>query len=88
MKKGKHSSVQIVKILQEQQTGKKVAEICRTYGISNATFYRWKSQYSGMSAPDIVRLKELELENNKLKRLYAERCLEIEALKDVLSKKW
>ncbi len=88
MKKSKFSETQIFKILQEPNQGKSVSDVCRQHGISQGTFYNWKSKYSGMSASDIKRLKELERENAKLKKLYAERCLEIEALKDVLGKKW
>lgn len=89
MKKSKFSESQIFVILQVADQGvKTVSELCRHHGISQATFYNWKSKFAGMSASDIKRLKVLEEENARLKRLYAERCLEIEALKDVLSKKW
>lgn len=88
MKKSKFTETQILGVLKAQEAGKTVQEICREYGISQPTFYKWKSKYSGMEASDIKRIKELEAENAKLKRMYAERSLEIDALKDVLSKKW
>ncbi len=86
--KKQFSAHQIIKILKAQQQGKTVDEICRSNNVSSATFYRWKSKYSGMEASDIKRIKALELENNKLKKMYAEAALDIAALKDVLSKKW
>ena len=88
MKKTKFTESQIFKILKQQEEGQTAALICREHGISQATFYRWKSQYAGMQASDIKRLKELEAENAKLKKLYAEAALDNEALKDLLSKKW
>ena len=88
MRKKQFTEHQIIKILKEQQQGKTVDEICRSNTVSSATFYRWKSKYSGMEASDIRRIKELEAENNKLKKMYAEAALDIIALKDVLSKKW
>jgi putative transposase len=88
MKKSRFTESQIFGVLKEQEQGKVVSEICRFHGISQATFYKWKSKYSGMEASDIKRIKELEAENSKLKRMYAERSMEVDALKDVLSKKW
>jgi len=88
MKKSNFTEQQIFKILESQNQGKTVEQICREHGISNGTFYRWKSKYSGMEASEIKRIKELEQENSKLKRLYAEAMLDNAALKDVLSKKW
>lgn len=88
MKKSNFTEQQIFKILESQNQGKTVDQICREHGISNGTFYRWKSKYSGMEASEIKRIKELEQENSKLKRLYAEAMLDNAALKDVLSKKW
>ena len=88
MKKTKFTESQIFGILKQQEQGQKAAAICREHGISQATFYRWKSQYAGMQISDIKRLKELEAENAKLKKLYAEAALDNEALKDLLSKKW
>lgn len=88
MKKSHFTEQQIFKILESQNQGKTVEQICREHGISNGTFYRWKSKYSGMEVSEIKRIKELEQENSKLKRLYAEAMLDNAALKDVLSKKW
>lgn len=88
MRKSRFTETQILGALKAQDQGKTVQEICREYGISQATFYKWKSKYSGMEASDIKRIKELEAENAKLKRMYADRSMEVDALKDVLSKKW
>ncbi len=88
MKKSKFTEHQIFKILSEQEQGKTVEAICRERGISQGTFYRWKSKYSGMEASDIKRIKELEAENAKLKKMYAEAMMDNTMLKDVLSKKW
>lgn len=79
---------QIIKILKESETIQDVQELCRRQGISRQTFYRWKSLYGGMEVSEAERLKELEDENRKLKKLLAERDLEVDALKGVLSKKW
>ena len=70
------------------EAGLPVAEICRKHGISNATYYQWKSKYSGVSASELKRIKDLEAENSKLKRMYAELALENTAIKDVLSRKF
>lgn len=72
MKKSRYSETQIVKILKEVEGGRLVKEACREYGISDATYYNWKSKYGGMEASDIKRLKELEDENRRLKQMYAE----------------
>lgn len=88
MKGKRFTPAQIIKILKEHESGTEVTEIIRKYGIARNTFYLWKSKYGGMENNQIQKLKDLELENSKLKKLLAERCLEIEALKDVLSKKW
>jgi putative transposase len=87
MKKIRFSETQILNILKEQEQGQKVSEICRAHGISDATFYNWKSKYSGMTANELKRLKELEYENSRLKRMYADISLENTALKDLISKK-
>ena len=87
MKKSKFTEEQILKILKEQIEGKKVDEICRSYGISNATFYTWKNKYSGMDTQEIQRLRQLEAENARLKKIVANQSLEIDMIKDVLSKK-
>lgn len=86
MKRSRFSENQIVGILKEGEAGRKVAEICREHGISNATYYNWKSKYGGMEASDLKRMKELEAENNKLKKMYAELALENNAIKDLLGK--
>ena len=88
MKKTRHTESLIFKILKEQESGKKVPEICRSHGISQGTFYRWRSKYGGMDLNEMKRIKELEDENRRLKQMYANLSLEVEALKDVLSKKW
>jgi putative transposase len=87
MKKTRFSESQIVAVLQEGETGLPVAQILRKYGISQATYYKWKSKYGGTSVAELKRLKELELENAKLKRMYADLALENAAIKDVLGRK-
>ena len=88
MKKSRYTETQIVKILKEVENGKLVKDVCREYGISDATYYNWKAKYGGMEASDIRRLKELEDENRRLKKLVADLSLDNQALKDVLSRKW
>ena len=86
--KRRFSEEQIIGILREQEAGAAVKEIIRRHGISEQTFYRWKSKFGGMEASDVRRLKELETENSKLKRLLADAMLDNAALKDVVSRKW
>ena len=86
MRKSKFSESTIVTLLKEAEAGRKVADICREHGISTATFYQWRSKYGGMEASDIKRQKELQEENEKLKRMYAEMALENRAIKDLLGK--
>ena len=88
MRKSRFTEEQIVKILKHQENGLKVAEICRQNGISEQTFYRWKSKYGGMSVSEVKRLKELEAENRRLKQLVGEKELDILALKAALEKKY
>lgn len=88
MKKIKFSETQILSILKEQEQGNKVADICRKHGISDATFFNWKNKYSGMSVNELKRLKELEYENSRLKRMFADLSLENAALKDIVTKKF
>jgi len=87
MRKSRFSETQIVRILKEVQGGRMVKDVCREYGISDATYYQWKSKYGGMEASDIHRLRELEDENRKLKQMFADMSLENRALKDVIAKK-
>ena len=86
--KKRFTEEQIIKILDEASNGLTVEELCRKHGISPATYYKWKSKFSGMSVSDASRLRALESENGKLKRLVAEQALDIVAMKDVLSRKW
>ena len=86
--KRRFTEEQIIAVLREQEGGALVKEIIRRHGISEQTFYRWKSKYAGMEASDVRRLKELEAENAKLKKMLAEAHLDNAALKDVVSRKW
>jgi putative transposase len=87
MKTSKFTESQIVAILKEADAGMAVNEIWRKHGISSATYYKWKAKYGGLEASELKRVKELEAENAKLKRMYAELALENAAIKDVLSRK-
>ena len=87
MRKSRYSETKIVRILKEVEGGRLVKEVCREYGISDATYYYWKSKYGGMEASDIKRLKELEDENRRLKQMFADLSLENRALKDIVEKK-
>ena len=87
MKKSRYTEHQIVNILKQADAGMKVKEICRKYGISDATYYNWKSRYGGMSASELKRLKETEAELSQYKKMYAELAHENYALKDLLEKK-
>ena len=86
--KRRYTDEQIIKAIKKHGAGAKVEDICRDLGISNGTFYNWRSKFAGMEVNEAKRLRELETENNKLKRLLADKMLEVEAMKDVLSKKW
>src|ERR1700704_6316485 len=88
MKRKRFTDEQIIGILNEQELGAKTADLCRKHGISDATFYKWKSKYGGMEVAEAKRLKALEAENAKLKKLLADAMLDNAALKDLLSKKW
>jgi putative transposase len=88
MKKSRFTETQIIKVLKENEAGRKVDDICRELGISPATFYQWRKKYGGMEASHLKRLKELEAENAQLKRMYADQALQLEMAKDVISKKW
>ena len=87
MRKSRFSETQIVAILKEADAGMKIGELCRKHGISDATYYKWKSKYGGMEASDLQRVRELEAENAKLKRMYADLALENTAMKDLIAKK-
>ena len=89
MRKRKFTDSQILSIIKEHEQGISSKELGRRYGFHHQTLFDWKKRFSGVkNVSELKKIKELEAENNKLKRLYAERCLEIEAMKDVLSKKW
>jgi putative transposase len=87
MRKSRFSEEQIIGVLREQEIGATTAEVCRRHGISEQTFYRWKAKYGGMGPSDAQRLKSLEDENRRLKKLLAESMLDVAALKDLLAKK-
>jgi putative transposase len=87
MKKTRFTETQIVSILKEVDVGFKVEDICRKHGISNATYYNWKSKYGGMEASDVKKMRELQEENDKLKKMFADLSLENAALKDLFAKK-
>lgn len=86
--KKRYTEEQIIRAIKQHEAGAQVDGICRDMGISQGTFYNWCSKYAGFEVNEVKRLKELESENNKLKRLLAEKMLEVEAIKDVVSKKW
>ncbi|VTX50400.1 Transposase [Acinetobacter junii] len=88
MKTSKFTDSQIMSILKQAESGTPVATLCREHGMSNATFYKWRAKYGGMDASLITRLKELEAENAKLKKMYAEERLKAEIIQEVMSKKW
>jgi putative transposase len=87
MKSSRFTETQIIAILKEADAGVLVKDICRKHGISDATYYNWKSKYGGMAASDLKRMKEMEAELSKLKRMYADLALENRSLKDLIEKK-
>ena len=88
MKRSRFTEEQIIGILREQEAGMKVSDLCRKHGISEPTVYAWKSKFGGMSLPDARRLKQLEEENARLKKLLAEAMLDNAVLKDITARKW
>ena len=86
MKARQYTEEQIIAVLKEGEAGAKISDLCRKYGMSDATYYNWKAKYSGMTASDLKRLKLLEAENRRLKQIVGEQALDIRALKDLLSK--
>jgi putative transposase len=88
MKKQRFTEEQIIGVLREQEAGAKTADLCRRHGISEATYYNWKAKYGGMEVSEAKRLKALEDENARLKKLLAEQMLDVSALRELLAKKW
>jgi len=88
MKKSRYPESQIFQILKEAEAGVPVPELCRKHGMSNASFYKWRSKYGGMDVSNMKRLKELEQENTRLKKMYAEEKLKAEIISEALEKKW
>ena len=88
MKKSRYSDSQILSILKQAESGTPVPELCREHGMSNATFYKWRAKYGGMDASMMARLKELEEENRRLKKMYAEERLKAEIIQEAMAKKW
>ncbi len=88
MKTSRYSDSQILAIIKQNESGVPVPDLCREHGMSSATFYKWRAKYGGMDASLMKRMKELEVENRRLKKMYAEERLKAEMVKDALSKKW
>jgi putative transposase len=88
MKRSRFSDSQILAILKQAEAGTPVPELCREHGMSSATFYKWRAKYGGMDASLMARLKELEEENRRLKKMYAEERLKAEIIQDAMVKKW
>ena len=88
MKKSRFTDSQILAILKQAENGVPVPELCREHGMSSASFYKWRAKYGGMDASMMVRLKELEEENKRLKKMYAEERLKAEIIQDAMKKKW
>jgi putative transposase len=88
MKKSRYSESQIFQVLKEAESGVPVAELCRKHGMSDATFYKWRAKFGGMDTSSMKRLKELEEENARLKKMYAEEKLKAEIIQEAMEKKW
>jgi putative transposase len=88
MKGKRYTEEQILRILKEVDSGKSVAEVCRQYNVAEATVYRWRQKFKGLEESQLKRLKELETENSRLKKIVAQQALDIDALKDLLGKEW
>ena len=88
MQRSRHTEEQIIAILKEQEVGAKTVDVCRKHGISGATFYHWKAKYGGLSVSEAKRLRALESENARLKKLFTDAMLDNAMLKELLSKKW
>jgi len=88
MKKSRYSDSQIINILNQAEAGTPVAQLCREHGMSDATFYKWRAKFGGMDVSMMARLKELENENRRLKKMYAEERLKAEVLNEAITKKW
>jgi putative transposase len=88
MKKSRYTDSQILSILKQAESGTPVPELCREHGMSSAAFYKWRAKYGGMDASLMARLKELEDENRRLKKMYAEERLKAEILQEAMAKKW
>lgn len=88
MRKSNYSDSQIINILQQAEAGTPVPELCREHGMSSASFYKWRSKYGGMDASLVTRMKELEAENARLKKMYADVHLQNDVIKEAMAKKW
>jgi putative transposase len=88
MKKSRYSDSQIISILKQAEAGTPVTELCREHGMSDATFYKWRAKFGGMDVSMMSRMKELEEENRRLKKMYAEERLKAEILNEAITKKW
>ena len=84
----RYNEEQIIRILKEVETGSLVADVCRKYGVSEQTVYRWRSKYGGLDTSELQRLRELEAENARLKKIVAQQVLDLDVLKDLVTKKW
>lgn len=88
MKQTRYTEEQIVGILKEVESGKAIAEVCRQYGVTDQTIYNWRKKFGGMDISEVKRLRQLEAENARLKKIVAQQALDIDALKELLSKNW